>query len=130
MQTCTCRVSWIQISPEAIHFYFFIAWGVFLSFFLFFSFFPSQVSSYIHTYIHTCTYIHIYSYVRKDYYFLQIRASAVPSNSISSTNNKTPSDKLKTARAKRQEALSKLREMKLAAMKTKKQSSPPRLGES
>ena len=65
-----------------------------------------------------------------DYYFLQRRASAVASISISTAHNKTPSDKLKAARAKRQEALSKLREMKLAAMKTKKQSSPPRLGES
>ena len=63
-----------------------------------------------------------------NYYFLQIRASAVPSNSISSTNNKTPSDKLKTARAKRQEALSKLREMKLAARKTKNLPLPPHLG--
>ena len=62
--------------------------------------------------------------------FLQIRASVVASNSISTTYNKTPSDKLKAARAKRQEALSKLREMKLAARKTKKLSSPPRLGES
>ena len=29
-----CRVSWVQIPPEATHFHFFIAWGVFLSFFL------------------------------------------------------------------------------------------------
>ena len=74
----------------------------------------TQTCTYIHTYIYTCTYIHIYIYVKKDYYFLQIRASAVASNSISSTNNKTPSDKLKTARPKRQEALSKLREMKIS----------------
>ena len=29
-----CRVSWVQIPPEATHFHFFIASGVFLSFFL------------------------------------------------------------------------------------------------